>query len=71
MLVNLQTGAAFKLNQAGALVWKRLDAATDVGAIVADLHIRYRVAVEDLRRDVDALLADLQKQGLIAASHPG
>jgi len=67
MLVNLTTGAAFKLNRVGALVWRRLDGATDVAAIVADLAKQYGVAVEDLRRDVDALLGDLEKQGLIAA----
>jgi hypothetical protein len=70
MLVDLTTGAAFKLNRVGALVWKRLDGATDVAAIVADLQTQYRVAAEDLRRDVDVLLADLEKQGLIAAGDP-
>lgn len=71
MLVDLSTGAAFKLNRVGAAVWKRLDGATDVAAIVAELQTQYRVAAEDLRRDVDALLADLEKQGLITAAAPG
>jgi hypothetical protein len=65
MLVNLQTGAAFKLNQVGAAVWKRLDGTSDVAAIAADLDRRYAVGLETLLRDVDALLGDLQKQGLI------
>ncbi len=70
MLVNLQTGAAFKLNRVGALVWKRLDGSTDVAAIVADLQKQYRLAADDLRRDVDALLADLEKQGLVTGADP-
>jgi len=70
MLVDLATGAAFKLNRIGALVWKRLDGTTDVAAIVADLQTQYGVVIEKLRRDVDALLADLEKQGLIAVGDP-
>ena len=69
MLVNVQTGAAFKLNQVGAEIWKRLDGATDVAAIVAQLDQRYRIGTAALQRDVDTLLADLERQGLVARSH--
>lgn len=68
MLVNLQTGAAFKLNQVGAAVWKRLDGNTDRAAIVADLEKRYGVDWDTLLRDVDVLLRDLEQQGLIWSS---
>jgi hypothetical protein len=67
MLVNLNTGAAFKLNRVGAAVWKRLDGVADVPAIVADLETHYRVGPETLLRDVGELLRDLEKQGLISA----
>lgn len=65
MLVNLQTGGAFKLNQVGAAVWKRLDGNSDVAAIAADLQRLYGVGLDTLLRDVTALLDDLEKQGLI------
>jgi hypothetical protein len=65
MLVNLTTGAAFKLNRVGAAVWQRLDG-RDVAAIVAELDQEYRVGVETLARDVNALLADLRGHGLVA-----
>jgi|SRR3954462_7254796 hypothetical protein len=71
MLVDLTTGAAFKLNRVGALVWKRLDGATDVAAIVADLDKQYDIGVEALSRDVQALVEDLRKQGLIQATNSG
>ncbi len=70
MLVNLQTGAAFKLNQVGAAVWKRLDGVADLLTIVADLESHYRVAREVLLRDVEALLRELEKQGLISSVTP-
>lgn len=68
MLVNVQTGAAFKLNPVGAAVWRRLDGVRDVAGIVADLQVRYRVEPQRLLGDVGALLEDLQKQGLVALS---
>lgn len=71
MLVNLQTGAAFKLNQVGAAVWKRLDGASDVATIAASLDRRYDVGLETLLRDVTSLLEDLQKQGLIGPADSG
>lgn len=71
MLVNLQTGAAFKLNQVGAAVWKRLDGTRDAAAIAGDLDQQYKVGVETLLRDVDALLEDLRRQGLIQATGSG
>jgi len=67
MLVNLQTGAAFKLNRVGAAVWKRLDGTSPVTEIVSELDRQYGVGLEVLRRDVTALLEDLQKQGLVVS----
>jgi hypothetical protein len=71
MLVNIQTGAAFKLNQVGAAVWKRLDGISDVAAIVSELDQQYRVGIETLRRDVTALLENLQRRGLIGPLDSG
>jgi Coenzyme PQQ synthesis protein D (PqqD) len=70
MLVNLQSGAAFKLNQVGAAVWNRLDGSCDVAAIVSDLAKHYRVEIATLELDVDALLRDLQQQALIERCDP-
>jgi hypothetical protein len=68
MLVNLQTGAAFKLNRVGADVWKRLDGIQQVSEIVGELDRQYGVGLEMLRRDVTSLLEDLQKQGLVESA---
>jgi hypothetical protein len=65
MLVNVQTGAAFKLNRVGAQVWRQLDGVRSLADVVAELERQYRVGADQLQRDVDALLEDLQKQGLV------
>jgi len=65
MLVDVQTGSAFKLNQVGAEVWQQLDGERAVADIIAGLEQRYRIGIEQLTRDVGALLEDLQKQGLV------
>jgi hypothetical protein len=67
LLVNLRTGLTWKVNQVGAEICRRLDGATDVATIVAELDRRYQVGAETLRRDVDALLGALQQQGIV---HP-
>jgi hypothetical protein len=71
MLVNVQTGSAFKLNQVGAAVWRRLDGIRDVTSIVADLEDQYRVGTERLLHDVEILLRDLREQGLIQPASGG
>jgi hypothetical protein len=68
MLVNVQTGAAFKLNRVGAQLWRQMDGQRTVADLVADLERLYTVGAEQLQRDVDALLDDLQKQGLVSPS---
>ena len=65
LLVNLQTGLTWRLNPVGAAVCRLLDGATDTAVIVAQLEQRYRIGVEALRSDVDGLLAELLKQGLV------
>ena len=71
MLVNVQTGSAFKLNRVGAEVWRQLDGQRAIADIVAGLERQYGVDAEQLGRDVEALLEDLQKQGLVSRVERG
>jgi coenzyme PQQ synthesis protein D (PqqD) len=68
MLVNVQSGAAYKLNRVGADVWKRLDGTRQVIEIVRELDRHYEVGLEVLVRDVATLLEELQKQGLVESA---
>ena len=71
LLVNLRTGATWKLNQVGAEICRRLDGATDAASIAAELDRRYQVGSEKLRHDIDALLKELQQQGIVRSAAPG
>lgn len=68
LLVNLETGLTWKVNRVGAAICRRLDGAIEVAEIVAALEREYAVSTDVVRRDVDALLAELQKQGLVQPS---
>jgi len=65
LLVNLESGATWRLNQVGAAVARKLDGLTDVAAIVGDLDRRYGAGVARLERDVVELLVELQRHGLV------
>ena len=70
MLVNVQNGAAFKLDHLGALVWRQLDGTRDVAAILVDIQRRFGVEADGARRDMDLFFEDLQKQRLIGPPGP-
>jgi len=65
LLVHLDTGAAWGLDDVGAEVCRRLDGMTDIGTIRAALQDLYDVAADVLARDIDTLLDELQGAGLV------
>jgi hypothetical protein len=65
LVVNLDTGKTWKLNHVGAAVCRGLEQGADVPRIAAELAARYGVPVETIRRDIDTLVADLHKEGLV------
>ena len=67
MLVNVQTGGAFKLNRVGAQVWRKLDGVRSLADVAAELERQYPFAAGRLQQDVEALLEELQKQGLVSS----
>jgi len=70
LLVDLRNGATWKLNQLGAAVCRQIDAGADLAALLGDLQGRYDVGADRLRGDVEALLAELQQQGLVQPAKP-
>ena len=68
ILVNIQTGFAFKLNRVGLEVWRLLDGKRGLDEIIGDLQSTYAVDAERLQRDVEVLLDDLRKQGLVGVA---
>jgi len=58
-------GSIYTLNAVGGNVWNLVDGKRDVSEIVSALGNEYEVDSDTLATDVQALLADMQQEGLI------
>lgn len=65
-ILHLQRGIYFGLNEVGAFVWRRLQQPSSVAALEAAVLAEYDVSPAQCAADVQALLADLLAQQLIA-----
>lgn len=65
LVVNLETGRTWKLNQVGAAVCRGIERGDDLPRIASDVAERYGVEAATVRRDVDALVSQLREQGLV------
>jgi|SRR5581483_8301013 len=64
-------GNIYTLNGVGSDVWNLLDGTRDVRTIIAALGEQYEVDFETLSLDVQALLVDLQQEGLVIPTAGG
>ena len=58
-------GNIYTLNEVGSQVWNLLDGTRDIKAIVTALSQEYEAGFETLAVDVQALLSDMQQEGLV------
>lgn len=65
VLMHLDTGAYYSLNETGVLIWQGLTEGRDPLDIVADLTDMYDVDEAVARQDVENLINELADQGLI------
>jgi len=65
LLVNLDTGKTWKLNRVGAAVCHGLEQGSDLDSIANQVATQYGVEAATVRRDIDALVADLRREGLV------
>lgn len=65
LVVNLDTGKTWKLNRVGAAVCHGIERDGDLDAVASAVAAQYGVEVTKVRRDMDALIADLRKEGLV------
>ena len=69
VLLDLHQGTYYSLNGTGAAVWDLIEEPRTANELCTRLLERFVVAPEMLRRDVDELLDDLRRHGLIE-EHP-
>jgi hypothetical protein len=65
VILGVDAGQYFGLNEVGAKVWSLVQQKTTVGAICAAIQAEYEVAPDVCERDVLELLSDMQDRGLI------
>jgi hypothetical protein len=65
VLLDLDSEAYFGLNATGARFWQLLTTAPSIREAVACLQEEYDVPAEDLRRDIETLVDELVRQGLV------
>ncbi len=70
VLLNLATGNYYSLDPVGTDLWKALTTSADIAAAIAALLEEYDVAEDELARDVETLLGDLEREGLVELTGP-
>jgi hypothetical protein len=65
VLLHLDTGVYFTLNETGTAAWELLDGATSLAAIGEALYARFDVLPEQMRQDLFELTQTLLKEGLV------
>ncbi len=71
VLVNLGTSQILTLNPTGARFWELLAAGNSRGEIEATLLSEYDVSTDEVAASIDALLAELESEGLVETGETG
>ena len=70
VILGVEVGKYFGLNEVGAKVWSLLQTPTRVSAICAAVVAEYDVDPGECERDVLELLGELESKGLIDVASP-
>jgi hypothetical protein len=65
VLLHLETGVYFSLNETGTAAWELFDGATSLAAISEALCARFNVSAEQARQDLFELTQTLLEEGLV------
>lgn len=65
VLLNLESGRYFALNEVGARLWRLLAEHGRLGPVLEQMLVEYEVTPEQLRADVEPLIEELLAQGLL------
>ena len=65
VILNLQSGQYFGLNEVGTRIWSLIQEPTTLGAIVDALLKEYDVTPDQLERDLCGLLEQMAKNDLV------
>jgi hypothetical protein len=71
VLLQLEHGVYFSLNATGAWIWERLATGATRDELCAGIVARFEVESAVARRDLDELLVELERAGLVEADPAG
>jgi hypothetical protein len=71
VVVNLETNRIFALNSTGARLWELLSEGHDESEIHAQLREEYAVEGNELRDEIEGLLAQLNAEALVEPCNDG
>jgi len=64
-MLDSSTGQMYVCNKVGALIWKGLSEGLSVDAIAGQISQSFNVEPDQAKRDAQAFIAELQRQGLL------
>lgn len=64
-MVNLETGRTWKVNRVGSAVCRGIERGRDIRSIANDVAGQYGVDAALVTRDIEALVTELRKEGLV------
>lgn len=67
-ILDLRSNTYFSLDAVGTTIWDRLSAPASLDDLTQTVASEYEIAPEECRGDIDDLLQDLLKHGLIQAA---
>lgn len=70
VLLHLERGTYYTLNETGAFVWERLDGTATLDEICAAIVERFEVDAGSAWSDLTALVDELTAEGLVEAALP-
>jgi hypothetical protein len=65
VLLHLETGVYFSLNETGTAAWELFDGATPLAAVGETICARFKVSAEQVRQDLFELTRTLREEGLV------
>ena len=65
VILDLEEGVYYGLNDVGARIWELVQKPVQVEEIIHAIHTEYDVSVEECAADVKELLGELQDHGLV------
>jgi hypothetical protein len=65
VLLDFERGVYYGLDEVGARVWELIADGRSIDAVAQVMTEEYEVAFDDVRRDVETLIVELEKNGLV------